>query len=146
VQLKNVDEDDMDDALVLERESGEPTPKGTFQGPATISIPPEIDDQFKKMLKAVKKVSASVVPDKRKRDDTTRAVLLETIHDHLSRYPTTLEEDLALLGGEGLDGRKRMAIAVRSGEKRLMREFIEFLSADGESVEESQSSKRARVN
>lgn len=63
-----------------------------------------------------------LIRDKRKRDEVRQAVLAGTILAVESRYPTTIAEDELLLQQTHLGKRRRMAIQVRIGEKRLLEE------------------------
>lgn len=49
--------------------------------------------------------------------------------DALRRFPTTLEEDDALLAGPGLSPDARNAILMRRGEKRVLRFFLDYARA-----------------
>ncbi|KAF3925893.1 hypothetical protein ABW20_dc0104772 [Dactylellina cionopaga] len=59
---------------------------------------------------------------KAKRDERTRDLILEVIAKRREGYRTTVEQDLAFLSiaGAGLGTRKRMAIEVRLGEKKIL--------------------------
>ncbi len=51
---------------------------------------------------------------------TLGLILREIISDRQKAYRTTLAEDIALLGDLAVQGRRRMAIEVRLGEKEIL--------------------------
>lgn len=51
---------------------------------------------------------------------TIGLVLKEIINNRLSAYPTSADEDIALLQDDAVQGRRRMAIQVRLGEKEIL--------------------------
>ncbi|KAI9898729.1 hypothetical protein N3K66_007089 [Trichothecium roseum] len=151
-----LDEDEIEDTFVLERTTPDPGPDGTFPADAPpvafTSPPPDLAEQLKAFLKAAKKVRpGSGVEDKRKRDEVAQSALVRCLGVLEGAYATTLEQDEALLAAcaeEGnsssSDRRKRMALVVRMGEKRLIREAREVLGA-GESSEEGRA-KRTKLD
>ncbi|RDA87081.1 hypothetical protein CP532_0193 [Ophiocordyceps camponoti-leonardi (nom. inval.)] len=119
----SLDLEELEDTFVLERESGEPKSDGTLDGSATVSeLPPDLLHQLDALLKAVPK------SDKRGRSETRTAILTRVLTTIESRYPTSIAEDELLLQRDGLDARRRMAVQVRLGEKRLIDEAKRFLS------------------
>lgn len=140
----------MEEIFVIERDSPDPDSEGRLTGDAKVrEISPELEEQMKSFLKVLKKADASLVPDKRKRDEICGAVIREVLAVRLAQYPTTLEEDQALVSAPGLSSRKRMAIQVRIGEKLLLQEAILFAQSSGVPAEEEadgeRSSKKARM-
>jgi hypothetical protein len=83
-----------------------------------------LKEQLKEFLKAIREVDASLVPDKRKRDEISAAVVASVLEALAAQYPTTIAQDEALLQSGGLDERTKMAAAVRLGEKVLLREAL----------------------
>ncbi|KAF0320688.1 set domain protein [Colletotrichum asianum] len=146
-----VDPEELEDVFVLERESGEPDSEGQFRTVAEVrEISAEFEEQLKAVLKAIKKINGDLIPDKRKRDEVFHAVIVSTLQKILSQYPTSTQEDEALLATSDLTTRQRMAIHVRLGEKKLLKEALEFAGstapAEGEQEEEPErSSKKART-
>ncbi|KAI5461715.1 SET domain protein [Mariannaea sp. PMI_226] len=143
------EEEEFEDTFVLERETGDINPDGTFSVPARFdSIPEDLQEQLKTFLKGVKKGQPEAIPDKRKRDELQQAVQAKTLETLASRYPTSISEDELLLGKKDLPSRHRMAISVRLGEKKLLQEAIQMLSSDGDvkmTVDtETAPSKRAK--
>jgi SET domain-containing protein 6 len=67
--------------------------------------------------------------DKRKRDETFNSVVAKALVDKMAEYPTTREEDEAVLRKSDLASRYRMAVEVRLGEKILLQEAIELAKA-----------------
>lgn len=134
---------------MLERETGEVNSDGTFSGPAAFEgMPEDLQQQLKTFLKGVKKAQPDAIPDKRKRDEIQQTVQAKTLESLVSRYPTSIFEDELLLKNKDLGRRARMAVEVRLGEKKLLREAITALSSDGDVEmtldEESGPSKRAK--
>ena len=127
--MDKMDEDDLEDIFVLERESGEPNADGTFAGPAMIEgMPEDLKEQLKGILKVLQKVDGNLIPDKRKRDDILQSVMIATLRLVASQYPTTTTEDEILLKQNALTRRQRMAILVRLGEKKLLQEACDHFS------------------
>lgn len=124
-----LDEDEFEETFVLERESDEPNPDGTFANPAKFSeVPEDLREQLKSMLKAIRKVDPSCVVDKRKRDEIQHTVLIKALDALMSQYPTTIIEDELILSGSNPTERRKAAVIVRLGEKRLLQEARAFLS------------------
>lgn len=111
-------------------------------------MPEDLQQQLKVFLKGVKKAQPEAIPDKRKRDEIQQAVQAKTLQALVSRYSTSIFEDELLLKCNDLGSRARMAIEVRLGEKKLLREAIAALSSDDDVEmtldEESGPSKRAK--
>lgn len=153
LQMEKLDDDEIEDTFVLERTSGDPNPDGTFAAPARVtSVPEDLKEQLKTVIKVLQKQDAALVPDKRKRDDLVQAVVVSALEAIAAKYPTGVMEDEMLLRQEGLPLRHRMAVEVRVGEKRLIQESWEFFSgnaengADGADSGEEGSAKRVRRN
>ncbi|OLN88998.1 Ribosomal lysine N-methyltransferase 4 [Colletotrichum chlorophyti] len=157
IKEEHVDPEDLEDVFVLERESGEPDSEGRLTTPAKVQeISAELDEQLKGVLKAIKKVKGDLIPDKRKRDEIYDRVVTLALQRLLAQYPTTAEEDEILLASGHLTPRQKMAVEVRLGEKRLLKEALHSKGADvtnavagdseqqGEGQEQDRASKRAR--
>ena len=72
---------------------------------------------------------------------TTLGLILKEIISHRQKaYTTTLEEDLALLEDLTIQGRQRMAIEVRLGEKEIL--AMAALRVDGTIADIGRSSRR----
>jgi len=147
MKLERLDEEELEDVFVLEREFVEPNSDGTFAGPATLEdMPADLQDQLKRLLKALQKLDEGLVPDKRKRAEMQQAILVKSILDIESRYPTTMAEDKLFLQQESITPRQRMAAQVRLGEKQLLQEAKGLLaSASAETGQDgSGPAKKAR--
>ncbi|KAK2015059.1 SET domain-containing protein [Colletotrichum eremochloae] len=152
---EHVDPEDLEDVFVLERESGDPDSEGRLTTPAKVQeVSAELEEQLKDVLKAIKKIRGDLIPDKRKRDEVYQRVVATTLQKLLAQYPTTAEEDEALLASGSLTSRQKMAVEVRLGEKRLIKEALQVAGlsntaagADEVAADEGQerSSKRART-
>ncbi|ROT34588.1 SET domain-containing protein RMS1 [Sodiomyces alkalinus F11] len=145
-----MDEDEIEDSFIIERDSGDPDSEGRLtETPVLREISSELDEQIKSFLKALKKLDASRIPDKRKRDDIRNAVVAKVLDARLAQYPTTAQNDEALLARDDLPHRHRMAVHVRLGEKKLLQEAIDLLQSQAQGGLHSEndhepSSKRPR--
>ncbi|KAK7209155.1 hypothetical protein V2G26_016333 [Clonostachys chloroleuca] len=120
---EKLDEEELEDVFVLERDTGEPNSDGTFAGPAELKeMPGDLQEQVKAFLKGIKKLKPDLIPDKRKRDEILSDVMLNSLQLLESRYPTSHIEDRILLKRTDLSDRIRMAVEVRLGEKQLIQE------------------------
>lgn len=121
-------EDELEEYFVFERESGEPSDEGRLvQPPKTCDVPPELSEQLKNVLQALKHQQPSLVVSSSRRDEIVSAVVREALAHKLSRYATSVEEDERLLEDGSLTKRHHMAIDVRLGEKRLLHEVMASL-------------------
>ncbi|KAF1828859.1 SET domain-containing protein [Decorospora gaudefroyi] len=135
VQEMLQEKEDLEEYFILERDSGEPDAQGrlTYE-PQLRDTSPELEEQVKLFLKALKKSHSA---DKRKRDEVHHDVVARALRAKLREYPTTMEEDEALLLKDDLGKRHRMAVEVRLGEKILLREALGLVQRgdnDGERV------------
>lgn len=144
----------MEDTFVLERECPEVTPEGTFPAePAAqfAALPGDLQEQLKEFLKAVRAVEPSLIPDKRKRDELQGAIVACVLAALEAQYPTTLAQDEQMLAngsGARLGDKERMAVVVRIGEKRLLREAKAFLEAQAQERQNDGNAspvKKARI-
>ncbi|KAL0780274.1 hypothetical protein CaCOL14_004758 [Colletotrichum acutatum] len=143
VQGEYIDPEDLEDVFVLERDSGEPDSEGRLSTPAKVQeVSAELEEQLKGILKLLKKMNADLIPDKRKRDEIYQHVVVSTLQKLLAQYPTTAEEDEGLLASSSLAPRQRMAVEVRLGEKRLLKEALQVVGTSG-SVEEAAGEEEA---
>ncbi|KAG6006950.1 hypothetical protein E4U21_006569 [Claviceps maximensis] len=148
--METIDEDEREDTFVLERNAGEPNPDGTYSSPAAVDgMPEDLQAQLKAVVKAIQKQNATLIPDKRKRDDVLLSVMVGALRSVASHYPTTVAEDEDLLRRpSSLARRHRMAITVRLGEKRLIEEAFAYFSGtatqDDEMDVDVSASKRSK--
>lgn len=122
-QREELEEDDLEETLLIERVV-DLTPEGQFtpeSASAKATVSEELEEQLKHTLKTLKKLQPALIPDKNKRDDVQKQVLAVIVQAIASQYPTSLEEDEALL--TNAQGREKMAIIVRMGEKRILEEL-----------------------
>lgn len=140
--------DEIEDTFVLDRESDEPNPDGTFTGSARFSeMPEDLRDQLKSLLKAVRKVDPLSIADKRKRDEIQNSVFIKALDALASQYPTTILDDERILSGGDISERHRAAVTVRLGEKRLIQEakiYLSGIASDTALEETSAPNKRVR--
>ena len=141
--MASIDQDDLEESFVLERESGEPDSTGRLPGNANFEhLPEEYQEQVKMVLKAIKKADPSIVPDKRKRDELLQTVALASLEARLAQYDTPISTDEALLASSAVTGRLRMAIQVRLGEKKLLQEALEQVRQSTGEVDSANSHER----
>jgi SET domain-containing protein 6 len=135
----------MEDYFIIERDSGVPDEQGRLTYPAKLrEVSQELEEQIKDFLKVAKRVNASLIPEKRKRDILCDTVIVEALEKKLAQYPTTVLEDVALLKKADLSKRYRMAIEVRLGEKRLLQEAIALVRSTGEEQSEEDEDRTAK--
>ena len=112
----------------MERNSSHPDDEGQLTGLVQfLEISAELEQQYKAYLEEIKDLSPGLFSDKRKREDMYNDIVGELLATKLSSYPTTIQEDLALLSRSALSARYRMAIQVRLGEKLLVEEGLNLI-------------------
>lgn len=127
--MNMLEDEEIEDIFVIDRDLEEPDSRGDAQSDARLRhLPPDLLEQIATFLKAVRKVDPEAIPDKRKRDEVSIAAVRRALELRLAQYPTSEADDLALLQQDGLTRRQRMAVIVRHGEKKLLREGIELAS------------------
>ncbi|PFH62525.1 hypothetical protein XA68_13264 [Ophiocordyceps unilateralis] len=128
-RIRMQEDDELEDSFVLERVSNEPLSDGTLDGTASVSeVPADLHRQLKALLKILQ---GRDVLDKRARDEVQTVILTRALVAVESSYRTSMAEDELLLRQDGgLSKRRKMAIQVRLGEKRLINEVKIFLAAD----------------
>jgi SET domain-containing protein 6 len=148
-QEAQLDPEELEDYFIIERDSGEPDSEGRLTYPAELrEISQELDEQLKAFVKALKKSDPSISADKRKRDGICNAATAQALTAKLEQYPTSVEEDEALLKQTNLAKRHRMAVEVRLGEKMLLREVIALThggSITSGEAHEDRPTKRAKT-
>lgn len=129
-----MDEDELEDYFIIERDSGEPSSEGQLTHPVQLQqVSPELEQQTKAFLKHLDKLKVHRIPNKRKRDTIYEMLIAKVISAKLLQYPTTVREDEELLQKDNLSKRHRMAIQVRLGEKSIIHEAIDLISkGDGD--------------
>lgn len=127
---KGNDYEDLKDGFVLEREAGDPDEQGFCTStPKFTKFPDELVTLISGMIESLLKSKAK----KRKVDNdnskklvkrATLDVLAIIVRSRLEGYQTSIDQDEALLTGETINPRLKMAINVRLGEKRLLKEAL----------------------
>lgn len=130
--METIDQDELEDTFVLERNSGEPNADGTFASAAFVEdMPEDLKGQLKAVVKALQNLDGTLFPpSKRRRNDVIKSVVVGALRSVASRYSTTAGEDEELLSNANLDHRHRMAVVVRLGEKRLIEEACARFSGE----------------
>ncbi|KAK0742566.1 hypothetical protein B0T21DRAFT_282179 [Apiosordaria backusii] len=134
--------EDFEEAFVLERQSPDPSSTGLLEDPAEFtSLPDELGEQFKLCLKACKKITESkndiavrALNDKDWRKKLYLETTLEAVMQREKEYGTTLEQDDQLLSSGLPDEREKMAVWVRRGEKQILREAQTWISTQLEEL------------
>ncbi|KAF2823201.1 SET domain-containing protein RMS1 [Ophiobolus disseminans] len=143
------DEEELEEYFIIERDSGEPDGEGRLTYTAELrEISPELEEQLKTFLKALKKARPDSFADKRKRGEICIAAITQALTAKLEQYPTSAQEDEALLKKGDLSKRHRMAIEVRLGEKKLLQEGVALMqqtASEDEAATEEGSTKRAKT-
>ncbi|KAI2613436.1 SET domain-containing protein [Hypoxylon sp. NC1633] len=125
--VNELDLEEIEDAFVIERESGEPNSRGELHHEAAFKeLPTDLVEQIHQLLKAIRKFSPTTIPDKAVRDEITLLAIDRVLELRLAQYSTTQMHDFDLLSSNKVSGRQKMAIVVRWGEKVLMQEAINF--------------------
>jgi SET domain-containing protein 6 len=143
MQEKLEEEEELEEYFIIERDSGEPDSEGrlTFQAKLH-NVSPELEEQVKAVIRALKKSKPDAIFEKRKRDEISGAVVAKALRMKLAQYPTLVEEDETLLANNGLEKRQRMAIEVRVGEKRLLQEALALVKGGEDEERVGKKSRR----
>jgi len=142
--LESIDEDDLEDSFVLEAEPAEPSSEGLLPRKLTAvtTMPEDMVTQTTTLLNELKHIKPSL--------EQTSSVTLWDIFktalvSRLAEYSTTAAEDEKLL--RDATGRKRMAIEVRLGEKRILQAALELVGQElkDNHLEGERQTKRQRL-
>jgi SET domain-containing protein 6 len=151
--MNELEDEEIEDTFVIDRDLDEPDSAGDVHGEIRLTqLPADLIEQINTFLKAVRKASPESIPDKRKRDEISTAVMLRALQLRLGQYPTMEAQDLGLLSEYKLSGRQKMAVMVRVGEKRLLQEAINLAAENVNAVngygvgDSAPSSKRQRTS
>lgn len=125
--LGALDEDEMEESFVIEYGAKDPDSEGRVEEVTTsASVPEELVEQAKEMLKVVKKVREEAVPDKTARDRIIYSAVATAIDERIKEYASTLDQDQMLYqNSDGWSQRKKMAVFVRMGEKRILMQALQ---------------------
>ncbi|KAJ4418481.1 Ribosomal lysine N-methyltransferase 4 [Gnomoniopsis sp. IMI 355080] len=128
--LGALDEDEMEESFIIEYDAKDPDSEGRVEEVPTMSvnIPEELVEQAKEMLKVVKKVREEAVPDKTARDRIIYSAIATAIEERSREYSTTYDQDqMSTLNHNDWSPRKRMAVSVRMGEKRVLLQALQHV-------------------
>ncbi|KAH8710201.1 SET domain-containing protein RMS1 [Phaeosphaeriaceae sp. PMI808] len=140
-----MDPDELEDYFVIERDTGEPDSEGQLTHTAKLlEISPELDEQLKSFMKALKKLNPNVFNEKKKRDQVCNAAIASALEAKIKQYPTSKQEDEVLLKKGDLTKRYRMAVEVRLGEKELLQEAIALIKGKGGAIGEDDKGRMAK--
>jgi len=143
--LASFGEDDLEDSFVLEAEPVEPSSEGLLPRKLTAvkTIPEDLAAQTTALLDELKQIKPSL---KQESSVTLWDVFRTAMVSRLAEYSTTATEDEKLL--RDATGRKRMAIEVRLGEKRILQAALELVDQelkDNNHLEGERQTKRQRL-
>ncbi|KAI0123421.1 SET domain-containing protein [Xylariales sp. AK1849] len=125
IAINELEDEEVEDTFVIERDSEEPDSRGDMHGEATLKrLPADLEEQVATFLKAVRKVSPESIPDKRKRDEISITAIHRALELRLAQYPTSEGHDANLTWEYRVSGRQKMAAIVRMGEKNLLQQAI----------------------
>ncbi|OIW22524.1 SET domain-containing protein [Coniochaeta ligniaria NRRL 30616] len=132
--VAQVDDEEVEDGFVVEWGSEEPDAEGHVDDKLEFhGLPEELAEQVKAFLKVARKFEGSMaykLSDSETRKEVYLRSVLRALELRMAEYPTTLEADLQQQQAENPPGRKGMALAVRIGEKTLLREAIRWTGAE----------------
>lgn len=132
--VAQVDDEEVEDGFVIEWGSEEPDAEGHVDDKLEFhGLPEELAEQVKAFLKVARKFEGSMaykLSDSEARKEVYLRSALRALELRIAEYPTTLEADLELQQTANPSGRKGMALAVRIGEKTLLREAIRWTWAE----------------
>ncbi|CAN8096218.1 unnamed protein product [Discula destructiva] len=143
-----------EESFVLEYPATDPDSEGRVApvtGPA--DVPEDLTAQIKALLARLKTAHPSSVPNKVARDRVIYGAVGRAVTARAGEYGTTLDEDEAAMEGAAADWseRKKMAMAVRMGEKKVLREVAQSVARRlavlslAERDGDGRSAKRRRV-
>ncbi|KAG9553738.1 SET domain protein, partial [Aureobasidium melanogenum] len=143
-----LDEEEMEEGFVLERDSGEPDDTGINSHPAKfVAFPEELEEQVCQVIGPAMGIDVNRGPNKAQRKQLKLAyyeIMDAVIPARLAQYGTTIEQDEQLLKNPDLEGRHRMTVFVRLGEKKLLKEAKEFIPAQLEKYKPAQEEEEGR--
>lgn len=128
-QTSSLDEEDLEESFVVERESGDPDETGINTSQAEfIGFSEELQDQVNHFVASALRINIDNMkkPEKLKLKSAFAEIMAKTIPLRLEQYSTTVEQDEELLKKRETTGRLKMAIDVRLGEKKLLQEAQVF--------------------
>jgi hypothetical protein len=128
-QLNEIEDEEVEDAFVIDRDLDGPSSNGRLVEPPRMKhIPSDLQEQINAFLKAVRKVQPEAIPDKRRRDEISYAVMQQALQRRLGEFRTSADDDVRRLQDADMPPRRRMALKVRHGEKQLLREALDLVS------------------
>ncbi|KAI1165146.1 SET domain-containing protein [Nemania serpens] len=150
--ITELDPEEVEDAFVIDRDLDEPDSRGEYHGSNTLrSLPEDLREQINAVLKAVRKLSPEMIPDKETRDRACLSAMRRAFELKLAEYATSADDDARLLSSSAGPGRIGMGLTVRYGEKLLLHEGMNLASEKISSLMASQdgetqpSAKRLRT-
>jgi N-lysine methyltransferase SETD6 len=128
------DESGVQEGFLLDRDSGEPNEEGLLSSEAKFTKFP--DELVEVISELISTLSKSISGKRKLDDDSTKTMLKlealqimqEIVTARHGQYSTSASDDEALMSTSSLSRRLRMAIDVRLGEKRLLKEALDWVS------------------
>ena len=145
-QLGTPEEEEVEDGFVLERESGEPDETGVNNYPAKFTgFPEELEMQVYQVVAPAVGIDVGKgradKAQKLRLKSAFAEVMARAIATRQGQYATSIQQDEEMLRNPAVQGRLRMAVEVRVGEKYLLQESLAFANEQVEQhrqpVEES---------
>ena len=145
-QLGAPEEEEVEDGFVLERDSGEPDETGQNNHAANfVGFPEELEVQVYQVIAPAVGIDVSKGRADKAQKARLRTAFLEVmaraIQIRQGQYSTSVDQDDEMLRNAAVQGRLRMAVEIRVGEKHLLQEALahvnESLEKSRESYEES---------
>ncbi|SCV73464.1 BQ2448_7390 [Microbotryum intermedium] len=122
----------------------------TFVLDKTHELPEELVSTIRTLLldkAGFEKAQRKEMPPKPRLDSVSAKWAIAILDKRMEEYETSIEEDETLLSQTDLDPRRRMAIIVRHGEKRLLREARrEVVGAFPSGAEEQEDGKKSKAD
>lgn len=118
-----------DETFVFEREAGDPNDEGVNLSEAkVVAFPEELVEVCDEVVTEVvgDAVSGDGKDGQRLVKQWVLAIAKRVVETQLKNYETSVEEDEEILHRDDTSGRFRMAVDVRLGEKKLLREVLEY--------------------
>lgn len=112
-----------EEAFVLERDSEGPGDDGLFEGAAKFTQLPE--DLVDALSEIIRHTNPETEQDSKLLKAEVLGLVKSILKARIAEYTTTIEEDEQLLE-QGAQGRLKMAIDVRLGEKKLLAEVLDW--------------------
>lgn len=143
-QEQKVKQHKLQESYTFERDSGDPEDDGrlTYE-PKFRQLPEGLERRLVYIIFHLARKKNNDYITNNNKVDMVYKVIVEALQHRLMEYPDAVRRDEAILALENLPKRKRMAVEVRLGEKRLLQEALEFVIELRKKKAEEQESEDA---